>query len=66
MVPNTAERIGYREEGAQPPPEAGPQDAVGPEVIIEQAGCARVRQDVAVPLQETRSATLIVEDTWHA
>ncbi len=42
----------YREQRAQAPPQAGPQDAIGPQVVVEQAGCARVRQNIAVTLRQ--------------
>jgi hypothetical protein len=42
----------HREQRAQAPPQAGPQDAIGPQVVVKQAGCARVRQNIAVTLRQ--------------
>ena len=39
------------QQRAQPPPEAGLEHAVRPQVVVEDARRARVRQDVRIPLQ---------------
>ena len=40
------------QQRAQPPPQAGLEHAIRPEVVVEDARRTRVRQDVRIPLRK--------------